>query len=202
MSLRNPVVHAIATFLVTAVASCPAFSALGQEMLPRSHEPFKGHIGRTAKDSSPDIRKEVAPRKNAPNILLILTDDVAPMSKAEIVLEIIVLLQGTPLGNFARENFIAHGNSAVVRCAINTTLAMAEGQACKRGVATALRRYSYRFTKAQLGVLADLYVNALDNLEPAALVRVRDRMCDPSSNESQHDAAAARAVCERLSMDF
>src|SRR5262245_25398160 len=118
------------------------------------------------------------------------------MSKAEIVLEIIVLLQGTPLDNFARENFFADGNKAVVRCATNntTTLATAEGQACKRSVATALRRYSYRFTMAQLAVLADLYVNALDNLEPEALVRVRDRMCDPSSDESQRDAAAARAV--------
>jgi hypothetical protein len=77
------------------------------------------------------------------------------MSKAEIILEIIVLLQGTPLDNFARENFLADGNSAVVRCATNTTLAMAEGQACKCGVATTLRRYSYRFTMAQLAVLAD-----------------------------------------------
>lgn len=199
MSLRNPVVHAIATFL--AVANCLAFSALAQE-LPRSDDPFEGHIGLTAKDSRPDFPKEVTPPNSTPNFLLIITDDVAPMTKAEIVLEIIVLLQGTPLDNFARENFIAHGNSALVRCAINTTLAMAEGQACKRGVATALRRFSYRFTMAQLAVLADLYVNALDNLEPEALARVRDRMCDPSSNESQYDAAAARAVCERLSMDF
>ena len=82
MSLRNPVVHAIATFLVTAVASCPAFSAFAQEMLPRPDEPFKGHFGRTAKDSRPDFRNEVTPRKNAPNILLILTvsydDDQQP----------------------------------------------------------------------------------------------------------------------------
>jgi hypothetical protein len=125
------------------------------------------------------------------------------MSKAEIVLEIIVLLQGTPLDKFARENFFVDGNKAVVRCATNnTTLATAEGQACKRSVATALRRYSYRFTMVQLAVLADLYVNALDNLEPEALVRVRDRMCDPLSKESQHDAVAARAVCDRLSLDF
>jgi hypothetical protein len=125
------------------------------------------------------------------------------MSKAEIVLEIIVLLQGTPLDNFARENFFADGNRTVVRCATNNAaLATAEGQICKLSVATALRRYSYRFNMAQLAVLADLYVNALDNLEPEALVRVRDRMCDPSSNESQHDAMAARAVCDRLSLDF
>jgi len=54
----------------------------------------------------------------------------------------------------------------------------------------------------QLGVLADLYVSALDLLEPEALVRVRDRMCDPTAEEAQRDAAAARAVCDRLSLDF
>jgi len=63
-------------------------------------------------------------------------------------------------------------------------------------------RYSYRFTMAELVVLAELYVNALNYLEPQALVRVRERMCDPASVESQRDAAGASAVCERLSMDF
>ena len=124
------------------------------------------------------------------------------MSKAQIVLEIVTLLQGTPLDTFARENLASNGNTVVVRCAISTTLATADGQACKQGIATAMRRYSYRFTMAQLGVLADLYVSAIDHLEPQALVRVRERMCDPASEEAQRDAAAARAVCERLSQDF
>ena len=47
-----------------------------QDTLPRPEPPFKGRIGRTAKDSVPDFPKEVQPPKNAPNILLILTDDV------------------------------------------------------------------------------------------------------------------------------
>src|SRR6516164_7866677 len=47
-----------------------------QDVLPRPEPPFKGHIGRTTKDSTPDFPKEVQPPKNAPNILLILTDDV------------------------------------------------------------------------------------------------------------------------------
>jgi hypothetical protein len=85
---------------------------------------------------------------------------------------------------------------------VSTTLATIEGEACKRSIATALLRYSYRFTMPQLAVLADLYVSALDHLEPQALVRVRERMCDPTSEEAQRDAAAARAVCERLSQDF
>jgi arylsulfatase len=50
--------------------------ASGQEVLPRPEQPFKGHIGRTAKDSTPDFPKEVQAPKGAPNILLILTDDV------------------------------------------------------------------------------------------------------------------------------
>lgn len=50
--------------------------ATGEGVLPRPAEPFKGHIGRTAKDSTPDFPKEVQAPKNAPNILLIMTDDV------------------------------------------------------------------------------------------------------------------------------
>ena len=52
------------------------FVAKAQDVLPRPEPPFKGHIGRTTKDSTPDFPKEVQPPKNAPNILLILTDDV------------------------------------------------------------------------------------------------------------------------------
>lgn len=51
-------------------------TATAQEVLPRPEQPFKGSIGRAAKDSVPDFPKEVEPPKNAPNILIILTDDV------------------------------------------------------------------------------------------------------------------------------
>src|SRR5215470_16702345 len=47
-----------------------------QDVLPRPEPPYKGKIGRTAKDSKPDFPKEVEPPKGAPNVLLILTDDV------------------------------------------------------------------------------------------------------------------------------
>jgi hypothetical protein len=124
------------------------------------------------------------------------------MTKAQIILEIVMLLQGTPLDEFARQNLAAENNRAIVRCAESTSLATVEGETCKRCIATALRRYSYRFTIAQLNVLADLYVNALDHLEPEALVRVRDRMCDLTSEEAQRDADAATAVCQRLSQDY
>src|SRR5262252_3628492 len=54
----------------------PGGSALAQEVLPRPEPPFKGTIGRTVKESKPDFPKEVQAPAGAPNVLLILTDDV------------------------------------------------------------------------------------------------------------------------------
>ena len=50
--------------------------AHAQETLPRPTQPFKGKIGRTVKDSTPDFPKEVSAPQGVPNILLIMTDDV------------------------------------------------------------------------------------------------------------------------------
>jgi len=47
-----------------------------QEALPKPEPPFRGKIGRTVKDSSPDFPKGVEAPKGAPNVLLIMTDDV------------------------------------------------------------------------------------------------------------------------------
>jgi arylsulfatase A-like enzyme len=47
-----------------------------QDVLPRPEPAFKGHIGATAKDSTLDFPPQVKAPKGAPNILLILTDDV------------------------------------------------------------------------------------------------------------------------------
>src|SRR5512133_3963874 len=47
-----------------------------QDVLPKPQPPFHGKIGRTVKDSVPDFPKEVQAPKGAPNVLLILTDDV------------------------------------------------------------------------------------------------------------------------------
>jgi hypothetical protein len=124
------------------------------------------------------------------------------VSKARIILEIVTLLQGTPVDEFALKNLAAAGDRVVVRCAEEGRVDTADGIACKRAIATALRRYSYRFDQAQLAVLADLYVAALWQLEPQAVPRVRAQMCDPASEEAQRDAAAALAVCERLSTDY
>ncbi len=48
----------------------------GSTVLPRPEPPFKGKIGRTAKDSTPDFPKAIEAPKGAPNVLLIMTDDV------------------------------------------------------------------------------------------------------------------------------
>src|SRR5262249_47258411 len=53
-----------------------ASTSFGQEVLPQPLPPFKGTIGRTTKDSTPDFPKGVEAPQGAPNVLLILTDDV------------------------------------------------------------------------------------------------------------------------------
>src|SRR5512145_330341 len=47
-----------------------------QEVLPRPEPTFKGKIARTAQTSTRDFPKEVQAPAGAPNVLLILTDDV------------------------------------------------------------------------------------------------------------------------------
>ena len=50
--------------------------ASAEDALPRPDPPFGCHIGRTVKDSTPDFPEEVHAPKGAPNVLLIMTDDV------------------------------------------------------------------------------------------------------------------------------
>lgn len=45
-------------------------------VLPRPDTPFGGRVSRRAKDSTPDFPREVSAPKGAPNVLVILTDDV------------------------------------------------------------------------------------------------------------------------------
>jgi hypothetical protein len=99
------------------------------------------------------------------------------VDKTRFVREIVTL------DDFARQNLAADGNRAIGRRAERNALPSTEAEMCKHSIATALLRYSYRFTQAQLGVLADLYVSALDHLEPQALGRVRERMCDPTTED-------------------
>jgi arylsulfatase len=46
------------------------------DLLPRPEPPFRGRIERNAVESRPDFPKEVQAPKGAPNVLLIMTDDV------------------------------------------------------------------------------------------------------------------------------
>ncbi|RJP66368.1 MAG: arylsulfatase [Candidatus Abyssobacteria bacterium SURF_17] len=67
--------RAIAT--LTGLAACLVGTAAhGQDVLPRPEQPFEGQMGRTAAESIPDFPQEVSAPKGAPNILLIMTDDV------------------------------------------------------------------------------------------------------------------------------
>ena len=68
----------------TSLVSASAISATlpsakaqqAEEILPKPEPPFQGKIGRTVKDSTPDFPKGVEAPAGAPNVLLILTDDV------------------------------------------------------------------------------------------------------------------------------
>src|SRR4029450_23750 len=68
-AMNTTVVTALA--LIFAVATTSA-----QEVLPTPEQPFKGHIGRTVSDSTSDFPRAIEAPAGAPNILLILTDDV------------------------------------------------------------------------------------------------------------------------------
>jgi arylsulfatase len=50
--------------------------AATESVLPLPPQPFKGKIGRTAKESTPDFPKGIEAPTGAPNVLLIMTDDV------------------------------------------------------------------------------------------------------------------------------
>jgi arylsulfatase A-like enzyme len=59
----------------TGTAASPPLMS-GHSVLPRPEEPFGGEIGRTAKGSRAAFPTEVRAPKGAPNVLLIMTDDV------------------------------------------------------------------------------------------------------------------------------
>src|SRR5262249_8511915 len=62
--------------LMVAVASSALAQTGAPTALPQPEPAFKGKIGRTVKESTPDFPKEVQAPAAAPNVLLILTDDV------------------------------------------------------------------------------------------------------------------------------
>jgi arylsulfatase A-like enzyme len=66
----------LAASAVASAALPRAASAQDANVLPKPEAPFQGRIGRTVQDSTPDFPKGVEPPPGAPNVLMILTDDV------------------------------------------------------------------------------------------------------------------------------
>jgi arylsulfatase len=76
---RRRLLSSTSLIAASAVAST-ALPRTGQtetpSVLPRPEPPFEGKIGRTVKESTPDFPKGIEAPAGAPNVLLILTDDV------------------------------------------------------------------------------------------------------------------------------
>ena len=66
----------IAVGLVLVAGALFGGVASAQEVLPTPPAPFKGQIGLSAKDSKSDFPKPVQTAKGAPNIVVVLLDDV------------------------------------------------------------------------------------------------------------------------------
>jgi len=74
--MKHPQAIQLAILSISLIAFS-ALSARAQEVvLPKPEPPFHGKIGRTVKDSTPDFPKRVEAPAGAPNVLLIMTDDV------------------------------------------------------------------------------------------------------------------------------
>jgi arylsulfatase len=63
-------------FASLALGAAFASAARAQDVLPKPEQPFKGVIKETAAQSTPDFPKPLEAPAGAPNVLLILTDDV------------------------------------------------------------------------------------------------------------------------------
>lgn len=73
---KNPEINLKWCCGLALASSFLGVNMLGQEVLPKPQPPFKGKIERTVQNSKPDFPKGVEAPKGAPNVLLILTDDV------------------------------------------------------------------------------------------------------------------------------
>jgi arylsulfatase A-like enzyme len=76
-TIRRQILIIVALSLALGAAfwlAAPSWSQ--EEVLPRPEQPFKGKIERTAAESTPDFPRAITAPKDAPNVLLIMTDDV------------------------------------------------------------------------------------------------------------------------------
>ena len=67
---------AVAASAVASAALSDTAASQTPSVLPPPQPPFQGKIERTVKDSTPDFPKSIEAPAGAPNVLLILTDDV------------------------------------------------------------------------------------------------------------------------------
>ena len=62
--------------ILSLIALGGVYASAQEVVLPKPESPFQGKIGRTVKDSTPDFPKGLEAPAGAPNVLLIMTDDV------------------------------------------------------------------------------------------------------------------------------
>jgi arylsulfatase A-like enzyme len=72
-SERMPRLAMVASMILYLIGCGPA---LAQQVLPKPEPPFGGKIGETYKDSTPDFPKPIAAPASAPNVLIVILDDV------------------------------------------------------------------------------------------------------------------------------
>ena len=68
--------NTLLTALVFALCAVIMSTAGAQEVLPKPAPPFKGIIGKTYKESKPDFPKPIQAPEGAPNVLIVILDDV------------------------------------------------------------------------------------------------------------------------------
>ena len=76
--MRTPTIIMVAVLCSLIAGTIPCFGAdpFNRAILPVPDQPFKGTIGLRPADSTKDFPQEVKAPEGAPNVLLILTDDV------------------------------------------------------------------------------------------------------------------------------
>ena len=73
--MKPQLLHHGLLLLTTAMALTSAVAS-AQDVLPKPEPSFKGTIGETYKESKPDYPKPLQAPKGAPNVLIVLLDDV------------------------------------------------------------------------------------------------------------------------------
>src|SRR5262245_10257937 len=75
-SMTIPARKPVAAFLIFLMAATTASQSLAADVLPQPQPAFKGKIQGSTETSTPDWPQPLRPPEGAPNVLLILLDDV------------------------------------------------------------------------------------------------------------------------------